>query len=84
MRLDAVHTLRATPRHHASGVPGGAAARHAARETAQRELLPHGGAPGALAVAAICHSRRALPPPKKKSGPLPDASLSVALRGGRG
>ncbi|KAK3241939.1 hypothetical protein CYMTET_48334 [Cymbomonas tetramitiformis] len=35
-------------------------------ETAQRELLPHGGAPGALAVAAICHSRRALSPPKEK------------------
>ncbi|KAK3289395.1 hypothetical protein CYMTET_3172 [Cymbomonas tetramitiformis] len=35
-------------------------------ETAQRELLPHGGAPGALAVAAICHSRRALCPPKEK------------------
>ncbi|KAK3282912.1 hypothetical protein CYMTET_9371, partial [Cymbomonas tetramitiformis] len=33
LRPVAVHTLRATPRHHEYGVPGGAAARHAARDS---------------------------------------------------
>ncbi|KAK3270419.1 hypothetical protein CYMTET_21181 [Cymbomonas tetramitiformis] len=65
MRLDTVHTLRATPGTMRLVCLAGQR-RVTQPETAQRELLPHGGASGALAVAAICHSRRALSPPKEK------------------
>ena len=67
MRLDAVHTLRATPAGTMRLVCLAGQRRVTQPETAQRELLPHGGAPGALAVAAIYHSRRALSPPKRKA-----------------
>jgi len=66
----AVHTLRATPRHHGYGVPGGAAARHAARDS--------GHLSGCLVAVrsarsrwSSCATRGALssPPKEKRSTP---------------
>ena len=84
MRLDAVHTLRATPRHHASGVPGGAAACHATRDGTESESCCLMAVRLARSRWLPSATRGALSPPQKKSGPLLDATLSVALRGGRG
>ena len=82
MRLDAVHTLRATPRHTRRMVPGGSGASRSPRQRSKSCCLM------AVRLARSrwlpSATRGALSPPQKKSGPLPDASLSVALRGGRG
>ena len=65
MRLDAVHTLRATPRHHASGVPGGAAARHATRDSAARAAASWRCAWRARGGCHLPLAARSLPPKRK-------------------